>query len=105
MQSDFEEFYEIESGSEYLLQRIKDDEKRGMQCIKWDEEEIKFFGNENTFEHAIMELFLLPCNHAVKQLGAESEPVTEPQCKTFATSTQQTDFLGHLSVAVLYNNE
>ena len=39
-----------------------------MQCIDWEAEDINFFGDENTFEHAIMELFLLPCQHTVDHL-------------------------------------
>ena len=67
-QEEYDSFYEIENNSAHLLQQLKTNANRGMQCIDWDAEDINFFGDENTFEHAIMELFLLPCQHTVDHL-------------------------------------
>ena len=66
---DYEAFFDIERGSQHLLQQIKENHERGMRCIDWKKEDLRFFGNENTYEHSVLEVFLLPCNHAVSHLN------------------------------------
>ena len=75
-EEDYKDFFEIESGSRHLLEQLKANPQRGMRCINWKKEGLSFFGNENTYEHSVLEVFLLPCNHAVSHLnGTTTENV------------------------------
>ena len=101
---DYDKFFETADASKHLYDSLRADPARGMYCINWDEDHVEMRGNLNTYEHSVVEVFVLPCNHLVKHLGAtHSGDEAHETCN--GDLDAQKDWLDHVTVHTLYNSQ
>ena len=61
-EEDYAQFYPVEEGSIDLLEKLKNDPKRGLYCIDFKANDIVLQGNERNKLFQYLDINFLPCN-------------------------------------------
>lgn len=87
------------------IEKIKNDPKRGMYCIDWNED-IKVYGNEKDDLHQRLEIMMLPCNVVPTQSSEYRGIATaEADDECVADLDAQVNYLGPLDFMLYYTEE
>ena len=79
-EEDYAEFYPAEINSIDKLKSIKEDPKRGMLCIDWnDERPFMIGGRENDIDYSRLDIVLTPCNYLHTMLDYKEDTIS-PEC-------------------------
>ena len=62
-EEDYKDFYPVAPKSEKALEIIKTDEKRGLYCLDWSDEDMFVFGETYNPSYQRLEIVMVPCNY------------------------------------------
>ena len=73
--SDWALFPEASFSSVDTIEQIRQNPKRGMYCIDWDQADIQIYGNENNMNYQNLDIVLVPCQLLLPDIGFTEDAI------------------------------
>ena len=78
--ADYDEFYPVKKQSAGTLKAIRNDPRRGMFCLDWDDDNpIEITGSDIDADYTRFEIVMTPCNYLHTHLGYTGDSI-DPSC-------------------------